>query len=150
MGRSLPCDEPLAKESACGLRGPLDTVEFWYSSPSAQNPAMEDAAVRHTVMTFSEEGRLIEREIRNDAVYASLNRFESDDGGLTVMTLSEWANNGQAHRIEEVVSFNEKGQMVSRKENLDGGPFTGYMKQEFDSDGHGVSLLHCSTDGKYC
>ncbi len=33
---------------------------------------------------------------------------------------------------------------------MDGGPFTGYMKQEFDSDGHGVSLLHCSTDGKYC
>ncbi len=101
-------------------------------------------------MTFSEEGRLIEREIRNDAAYASINHFESGDGGLTVLTLSEWSDNGQAHRTEEIVSFNEKGQMVSRKENLDGGPFTVYMKQEFDSDGHAISFLHCSTDGKYC
>ncbi len=81
--------------------------------------------MRHTVMTFSEEGCLIEREIRNDAVYVSLNRFESDDGGLTVMTLSEWANNGQAHRIEEVLFFNEKGQMVSRKGKFGWRPFYG-------------------------
>lgn len=146
----LPCDQPLAKLSDCDLQGPVHVANLWYSSPDKNGIAAEQAPARLAILAFSEQGRLIQQEIRVNGASQSLHHYSAGDDGLTVTDESEWTENSLSHRTEDVLSFDKQGEIVSRKSRMDGGPFAIYFQREFDTAGREISLLRCSTEGKYC
>jgi hypothetical protein len=136
-----PCLEPSEKASACNnLRGSVHTVELWSSFPDDQKRAL---------LTYSEEGILIERKDWKNGVLKSRSRYEKTDKGSTFV---EDNLDDQGHSYEDVTSLNERGNVTSRTSRRDGGPFTvnEQFEYEFNSVGQEVPVQVCSMDGKNC
>jgi hypothetical protein len=150
FSQEAPCNQPLATTSDCDLKGPVHMAESWSSISEDRSPALRKLPSRHTFLTFSAEGKIIENRIESKGALESRTRYTVTDGGQTVIVESDGGtSHGQGmNQAEQVLSYDEQEHLILRQTRSNKGILQDTERNTFDDAGHKLSQDYYSADGR--
>jgi hypothetical protein len=144
------CNQPLATTGDCDLKRPVQMAESWSSISEDRSPAVRKPPSRHTFLTFSAEGKIIENRIETNGSLESRSRYTVADGGQTVIVESDGStSHGQGmNQAEQVLSYDEQKHLILRQTRSNKGLLQDTERNTFDGAGRKLSQDFYSADGR--